>query len=48
MKCVDCCYWWAECDENGRPIERECCHYRYDDGYAPCEVDDDYVEDEED
>ena len=44
MKCVDCSYYWKE-DHEAFP----CCHYPYDDDYAPCAIDDmDYVEDEED
>ena len=32
MKCVDCPYFWREEGE-----EYGCCHYRWNDGYAPCE-----------
>ena len=39
MKCVDCGYWWADEEENPS------CHYRYNDGYAPCEVEDKERED---
>lgn len=42
MKCTECAYYWAECDDRGNPIERPCCHYQWNDGYAPCEVDDVY------
>ena len=42
MKCKECCYFWSDCDKNGKPIGHPYCHYQYDDGYAPCEVDDDY------
>jgi len=42
MKCKDCPYFWADCDDKGTPIDRPCCHYQWDDGCAPCEVDDDY------
>ena len=38
--CSDCCYCWADVDDEGRPVSREYCHYPYDDGYAPCEIDD--------
>lgn len=34
MKCKDCPYYWQDNDE-----EHMYCHYHYDDGYAPCEVD---------
>lgn len=40
MKCIDCPYHWADCDDNGVPVNNAYCHYQYDDGYAPCEVDD--------
>lgn len=33
MKCIDCPYYYAKNDE------KETCHYPWDDGYAPCEVD---------
>ena len=34
MKCAECPYFWKDEDsKNG------CCHYRWNDGYAPCEVD---------
>lgn len=39
MKCKNCCYWWAEVDMDGKPISQEFCHYSWDDGYAPCEID---------
>lgn len=39
MKCKDCPYFWSDCDEKGNPIDRPYCHYQWDDGYAPCEVD---------
>lgn len=42
MKCKDCPYYWADCDDKGNPIENPHCHYQWNDGYAPCEVDDDY------
>lgn len=46
MKCVDCPYWWADIEEyvgedgktHVRTVGYEHCHYRYNDGYAPCEV----------
>ena len=39
MKCSDdnCGYWWADEGE-----EHPSCHYPYDDGYAPCEIEDNY------
>lgn len=42
IKCVDCPYYWKE--ENEKTPH---CHYTYDDGYAPCEVDDYETEDDE-
>lgn len=44
MKCVDCPYCWkGEYDDFPR------CHYDYNDGYAPCELEDSYDDyDEED
>ena len=42
MKCVDCLYFYADCDEQGYPCGSPYCRYDYDDGYAPCEVDDVY------
>ena len=35
-----CLYCWAEVDEYGSPTGYESCHYVADDGYAPCEVED--------
>lgn len=46
MKCIDCPYYWADCDDNGTPIGNPYCHYQHDDGYAPCEVDDYEEEDD--
>jgi hypothetical protein len=43
MKCADCPYYWIE---EGDDLSH--CHYRWNDGYAPCEVEDSYEEDEED
>lgn len=48
MKCKDCCYCYADVDDEGRPTSREYCHYFNDDGYAPCEVDDNDAEREPD
>ena len=42
MKCKDCLYYYADCDDNGVPIDGDRCHYVGYDGYAPCEVDDEY------
>ena len=39
MKCIDCPYFWKD-DDN----EIAYCHYQYNDGYAPCEVEDAYEE----
>lgn len=46
MKCENCPYYWADTQEylgsDGElhvcEIGRKYCHYRYNDGYAPCEV----------
>ena len=46
MKCKDCPYYWAECDDRGNPIGHPNCHYQWNDGYAPCEVDDYETEDD--
>lgn len=40
MKCKDCPYLWVDVDEYGNPTGYESCHYVADDGYAPCEVED--------
>ena len=37
MKCKDCPYYWRA--EGERFAQ---CHYGYDDGCAPCEIEDDY------
>lgn len=34
MQCIHCPYYWNDSKE-----EIPCCHYRWNDGYAPCEVD---------
>lgn len=34
MKCKDCPYYWTDADG-----EIAYCHYQYNDGCAPCEVD---------
>lgn len=44
MKCKDCLYCYADVDEEGNPTGYEYCHYFNDDGYAPCEVDDNEAE----
>ena len=46
MKCKDCLYYYADVDEEGSPTSCEYCHYVLDDGYAPCEVDEDEAEQE--
>lgn len=33
MKCKDCCYFWQDKGE-----DYPWCHYVWNDGYAPCEV----------
>lgn len=40
LKCKDCPYHWADCNDKGEPIGAPYCHYQWDDGYAPCETDD--------
>lgn len=45
IKCKDCPYFWSDTDENGTPINRPSCHYQWNDGYAPCEVEDIETED---
>lgn len=40
MKCKDCPYYFSNTDNEGRPTESPRCQYRWDDGYAPCEIDD--------
>ena len=35
----NCGYWWADLDEEGRPITSEYCHYDGPDEWAPCEQD---------
>lgn len=41
MECKNCAYYWSDlCDKNGKPIGNPYCHYQWNDGYAPCEVDD--------
>ena len=44
MRCENCGYHYCDTDEQGNIIGFPYCHYPYDDGYAPCEVDDDYDE----
>lgn len=34
MECKNCPYYWRDNANGGNPY----CHYRWDDGYAPCEV----------
>ena len=41
MKCKDCAYYWKAKDE-----AYEHCHYGYDDGCAPCEIEE--IEEPED
>lgn len=54
MKCKDCVYYYHDIDEfeidgkmQVRAIGDAYCHYRYNDGYAPCEIEDSYDEPEE-
>lgn len=47
MKCIDCGYYYPNVDKDGEPISFQNCHYIWDDGYAPCEVDEtNYTEEE--
>ena len=39
MSICPCGYWWADLDEDGRPITSEYCHYDGPDEWAPCEQD---------
>lgn len=41
MSICPCGYWWADLDEDGRPITSEYCHYDGPEGWAPC-VQDEY------
>lgn len=41
MKCAECPYWWKSKNE-----DTPSCHYGYDDGCAPCEVEDDFTPDD--
>ena len=43
MKCADCPYYWKEENEDYPD-----CHYRWNDGYAPCEVEEIYNEPDDD
>ena len=43
IKCANCSYYWADFDD-----EIPYCHYQYDDGYAPCEIEDKERETEDD
>ena len=45
IKCTDCPYFWSDLDKDGKPITRPHCHYQYNDGYAPCEVEDNETKD---
>lgn len=47
MKCKECPYFFSDTDDRGNPISRESCHYRWNDGYAPCEVEDTEAETED-
>lgn len=48
LKCVDCLYFYADYDERGYAHGLPYCHYNYDDGCAPCEIDDEYETPDED
>ena len=42
MKCAECPYYWAEENE-----KYPSCKYPYNDGYAPCEIEDQEKESED-
>lgn len=42
MSICPCGYWWADLDEDGRPITSEYCHYDGPEGWAPCEYEEYY------
>ena len=42
MNICPCGYWWADLDEDGRPITSEYCHYDGPEGWAPCEYEEYY------
>ena len=42
MKCIDCPYHWQDEGE-----KYPTCKYPYDDGYAPCEIEDQEKETED-
>lgn len=47
IKCADCPYYWA--DEWDKSIaDLPYCHYQYNDGCAPCEIEDRERETEDD
>ena len=46
LKCKDCPYYWADNDPTVADLPY--CHYQYDDGYAPCEIEDREKETEDD
>lgn len=41
LKCTDCPYFWKEENESHGG-----CHYQWNDGYAPCEVEEREAEEE--
>ena len=45
ITCSNCPYFY--CDEYAGE-EKATCHYHWDDGYAPCEVEDEEEDEEED
>lgn len=48
LKCADCSYFYADCNEQGYTHSSPYCHYYHNDGYAPCEIDDEYETPDED
>lgn len=38
MSICPCGYWWADLDDEGRPITNEYCHYHGPAEWAPCEI----------
>lgn len=43
-RCFNCGYMWRDCDESGKPITNEYCHFDGPAEWAPCAQDDYYAE----
>ena len=49
MDCKHCGYYWADLDDEGKPISLPYCHYEGPDEWAPCAQDDyEELDDDED